>query len=134
MFTEFDLKTNNHSELIDMTDRVQEIISQFKVEDGICLIFIPHTTAGVTINENADPTVKDDILYKLDDLIPWEDNYQHLEGNSAAHLKASLFGNSEQVIIKDGRLELGTWQGIYFAEFDGPRQRRVQVKIVTSNS
>ncbi|SNY20733.1 secondary thiamine-phosphate synthase enzyme [Orenia metallireducens] len=133
MFTEFDLKTDNHSELIDMTDKIQEIVTGSKVENGICLIFIPHTTAGVTINENADPTVKDDILYKLKDLIPWEDNYQHLEGNSAAHLKASLFGNSEQIIIKDGRLLLGTWQGIYFAEFDGPRRRRVQVKIVTSN-
>jgi len=130
MFTEFDLKTDNHSELIDMTDKIQEIVTGSKVENGICLIFIPHTTAGVTINENADPTVKDDILYKLKDLIPWEDNYQHLEGNSAAHLKASLFGNSEQIIINDGRLLLGTWQGIYFAEFDGPRQRRVQVKII----
>jgi len=132
MFTEFDLKTDNHSELIDMTDKIQEIVTGSKVENGICLIFIPHTTAGVTINENADPTVKDDILYKLKDLIPWEDNYQHLEGNSAAHLKASLFGNSEQIIIKDGRLLLGTWQGIYFAEFDGPRRRKVHVNLVNN--
>ncbi|PRX32594.1 secondary thiamine-phosphate synthase enzyme [Orenia metallireducens] len=130
MFTEFDLKTNNHSELIDMTDSIQDIINESQVENGICLIFIPHTTAGVTINENADSTVKDDILYKLDDLIPWQDNYRHLEGNSAAHLKASLFGNSEQIIINDSRLLLGTWQGIYFAEFDGPRRRNVQVKII----
>ncbi|OCL27604.1 hypothetical protein U472_03360 [Orenia metallireducens] len=133
MLIEFDLKSNRHSELIDITAKIQDIIEKSEVENGICLIFIPHSTAAVTINENADSTVKSDILYKLDDLIPWKDNYQHLEGNSAAHLKASLFGNSEQIIIKNGRLLLGTWQGIYFAEFDGPRRRKVQVKLMSSN-
>ncbi|WP_018249164.1 secondary thiamine-phosphate synthase enzyme YjbQ [Orenia marismortui] len=133
MFRELDIKTTKRGELIDITRKVEEVVSQSAVKKGTCLVFIPHTTAAVTINENADPTVKRDILHKLDQLIPWKDNYQHLEGNSAAHLKASLFGNSEQIIIKGGRLLLGTWQGIYFAEFDGPRRRKVQVKIVTSD-
>ncbi len=133
MLTEFQISTSKHDQLIDITDKVQDIINQAKIKNGICLIFIPHTTAGVTINENADPTVKGDILGKLRDLIPWQDNYDHLEGNSAAHLKASLFGNSEQIIIKEGKLLLGTWQGIYFAEFDGPRTRRVQVKWLAEN-
>ncbi|TDX58943.1 secondary thiamine-phosphate synthase enzyme YjbQ [Orenia marismortui] len=133
MFRELEIKTTKRGELIDITRKVAEVVSQSSVKEGTCLVFIPHTTAAVTINENADPTVKRDILYKLDELIPWEDNYQHLEGNSAAHLKASLFGNSEQIIIRDGRLLLGTWQGIYFAEFDGPRRRKVQVKIVMSD-
>lgn len=130
MFTQFELDTLKHDELIDITRKIQKMITETDVKNGTCLIFIPHTTAGVTINENADDTVKSDILSKLKDLIPWQDNYQHLEGNSAAHLKASLFGNSEQVIINNGKLLLGTWQGIYFAEFDGPRRRKVYIKIM----
>ncbi|WP_027338923.1 secondary thiamine-phosphate synthase enzyme YjbQ [Halonatronum saccharophilum] len=130
MFVEFQVKTKNHSELIDISSKVQKIVNESNIRGGSCIVFIPHTTATITINENADPTVKTDILNKLDDLIPWDDNYKHLEGNSAAHLKASLFGNSEHIIIKGGNLLLGIWQGIYLAEFDGPRIRKVQVKLM----
>ncbi len=94
------------------------------------MIFIPHTTAGVTINENADPDVVHDILKEINKIVPFNDSYLHMEGNSAAHIKASLFGFSQQVIIEDGKLVLGTWQGIYFCEFDGPRRRQVYVKII----
>ncbi|AGB40373.1 secondary thiamine-phosphate synthase enzyme [Halobacteroides halobius DSM 5150] len=132
MINSFTVQTNQHSQLVDITLQIQEVIDQTQVNEGICVVFIPHTTAAVTINENADPTVKGDILTKLENLIPWNDNYKHLEGNSAAHLKASLVGSSEQIIIENGKLELGTWQGIYLAEFDGPRTRKVQVKLVGS--
>ena len=101
------------------------------VHDGLCVVFVPHTTAAVTINENADPSVKRDILTKLAGLIPKEDDYHHLEGNSDAHLKASLLGFSETLLVQDGRLVLGTWQDVYFAEFDGPRKRSYYVKIMS---
>ncbi len=130
MFTQFEVESKEHEELIDITGKIQKIVNQRKIKNGTCFIFIPHTTAAITINENADPTVKEDILSKLEELIPWEDNYKHLEGNSAAHIKASLFGNSEEFIIKEGRLVLGGWQGIYLAEFDGSRKRTVQVKLL----
>ena len=97
------------------------------MRDGICLVFVPHTTAGVTINENADPSVRRDMLHGIDKVVPLDDGYQHSEGNSAAHLKSSLFGCSCLVPVEAGRLVLGTWQGIYFCEFDGPRTRKVQV-------
>ena len=129
MFTQFEVETNEHDQLVDITKKIAKIVQQWHVKNGSCLVFIPHTTAAVTINENADSSVKRDILSKLKDLIPWNDNYEHLEGNSAAHLKASLFGSSEEIIIKDGDLVLGTWQGIYLAEFDGPRTRKVKVKL-----
>ena len=93
-------------------------------------MFVPHTTAGVTINENADPDVVRDLLYELDKLVPHEDGYHHVEGNSAAHLKTAMVGSSEQIILKDGKLVLGTWQGIYFTEFDGPRSRKIFVNIL----
>ncbi|GAB6138711.1 secondary thiamine-phosphate synthase enzyme YjbQ [Halanaerobaculum tunisiense] len=130
MLREYRIQTDQQAQLIDITSRMQKNINQAGVETGVCTVFIPHTTAAVTINENADPTVQQDMLAKLADLIPWQDNYQHLEGNSAAHLKASLLGSSEQVIINDGQLDLGTWQGIYLAEFDGPRTRQVKVKLI----
>ena len=100
------------------------------VKDGICIIFIPHTTAGVTINENADPSVIHDILMELNKIVPFKDPYHHTEGNSPAHIKTSLVGCSEIVFVESGRLVLGTWQGIFFCEFDGPRNRKVHVKVV----
>ncbi len=123
------LPTRQHQEMIDITASIRTAIQKSGVSDGLAAIFVPHTTAGVTINENADPAVKRDILYKLNHLIPVSDNYQHSEGNSHAHLKASLFGFSEIVLIQKGQPLLGTWQNIYFCEFDGPRQRRYFIKI-----
>ena len=126
MFQQISIRTSAYAELMDITHEVQEVVSDSKVKEGICCVFIPHTTAGVTINENADPSVKKDILMKLDKVVDWNDrNYAHSEGNSAAHIKASCMGFSESIIIQGGRLQLGTWQNIYFAEFDGPRSRRV---------
>jgi secondary thiamine-phosphate synthase enzyme len=131
MVYEISLKTTGRTQLVDITRQVESIVLQSGVTKGICVIYVPHTTAGVTINENADPSVKKDIKTMLDKLIPWrEPFYEHAEGNSAAHIKSSLVGCSQTVIIQDGRLLLGTWQGIYFCEFDGPRTRKVYVKIV----
>ncbi|WIF95759.1 secondary thiamine-phosphate synthase enzyme YjbQ [Caminicella sporogenes] len=124
------LKTNNHMELIDITSEIENIVKKSGVKNGICTVYIPHTTAGITINENTDPDVKKDMLMELNKIVPLEDNYRHIEGNSAAHIKASIMGFSQTVIIEEGRLLLGTWQGIYFCEFDGPRNRKVYVKII----
>lgn len=115
---------------MDITGEVGRIVSQCGVKEGICHLYVPHTTAGLTINENADPTVAADMLMELNKVIPFDDGYRHGEGNSAAHIKSSLMGVSLAVLITGGRLLLGTWQGIYFCEFDGPRQRRVLVKVV----
>jgi len=122
MIKEFSIKTNKRNEFLDITSQVEETVKDIK--EGTAIVYIPHTTAAVTINENADPDVKSDILKKLSHLIPESDNYQHAEGNSDAHVKASLVGTSETVIIKNGKLVLGTWQGIFFCEFDGPRTRK----------
>ena len=116
--------------MIDITARVQTAVSESKVKDGLCLVFVPHTTAAVTINENADPDVKADILKKLAELVPENDNYAHSEGNSDAHVKSSLVGCSETIAIQNGKLVLGTWQGIIFCEFDGPRNRKALVKTI----
>ncbi|WP_304944336.1 secondary thiamine-phosphate synthase enzyme YjbQ [Vallitalea guaymasensis] len=124
------VKTNKHVEMIDITSKVQNIIESEGVEDGICTVFIPHTTAGVTINENADPDVTRDMLMEMNKIVPLEDGYRHMEGNSAAHIKSSMMGFSETIIIKEGRLLLGTWQGIYFCEFDGPRNRKTMINII----
>lgn len=121
--------TDRRDQFINLTDQVQGIVTQSVINSGLCIIFVPHTTAGVTVNENADPDVVEDIIRALDKHIPWQDNYNHGEGNSAAHLKASLMGSSVTVIIEEGRLQLGTWQGIYFTEFDGPRSRKVMIKV-----
>ena len=123
------VKTSAHTQMIDITDEIAKAVRESHVEDGICTIFVPHTTAAVTINENADPDVVRDFTKEIDKIVPWEDGYLHSEGNSAAHLKSSMIGFSQQVIIENGRLLLGTWQGIYFCEFDGPRMRKVLVKI-----
>lgn len=127
--TTLQIKTSSHAQMLDITRQIQEAVRESGVQEGICTIFIPHTTASVTINENADPDVVRDITMELDKIVPWEDGYHHMEGNSAAHLKSSMIGFSQQVIIEDGRLLLGTWQGIYFCEFDGPRMRKAIVKI-----
>jgi len=125
-----DVQTEGRSSLIDITGLVNEEVRKAGVDKGICYIFIPHTTAGVTINEAADPDVRKDLGTVLEKLVPWNDSYRHLEGNSAAHVKATLTGSSEMVLIHQGRLALGTWQGIFFCEFDGPRNRQIWVKVV----
>jgi secondary thiamine-phosphate synthase enzyme len=124
------VKTKGRTELIDITGEIQSVVSRGKVKSGCCVIFIPHTTAGLTINENADPSVKKDIQNIMNRLIPEAGPYSHAEGNSDAHIKSSLLGNSLTMLIEDSRLCLGTWQGIYFVEGDGPRQREVWVKII----
>ena len=126
----FEVRTSKHTQMLDITREVQRAVTESGVRDGICTVFIPHTTAAVTINENADPNVVRDFTMELGKIVPWEDGYHHMEGNSAAHLKSSMIGFSEQIIIEDGRLLLGTWQGIYFCEFDGPRSRKCYVKIM----
>ena len=128
---ELPVRTTSHTQMIDITRQVQQAVSESGVIDGICIIFIPHTTAAVTINENADPDVQTDFMKEINKIVPWEDGYLHMEGNAAAHLKASMMGFSEPVIIKDGRLVIGTWQGIYFLEYDGARNRKVIVKVMS---
>lgn len=129
---QFSVKTSARFEMIDITGRVNAVLRESGVKNGVCYVFVPHTTAAVTINENADPSVPRDILAELDKVIPLNDNYRHMEGNAAAHIKASLVGNSETVFIEGGSLVLGTWQSLFFCEFDGPRTRRVLVKITAS--
>ena len=124
------VQTYGRNQLLNITGEVERIVSQSGVKEGTVRIFTMHTTAGLTINENADPSVVEDILTELDKIVPLNDNYRHNEGNSAAHIKSSLLGASLTVFITGGRLLLGTWQGIYFCEFDGPRQRKVLVKVV----
>ena len=128
--TKFGISTSRSAEMRNITREVQAAVTESGIKSGICTVFVPHTTAGVTINENADPDVVHDILTELDKIVPLRDGYRHMEGNSAAHIKAGLFGFSQQVIVENGRLVLGTWQGIYFCEFDGPRQRQVYVKVI----
>jgi len=124
------IRTNNRIELIDITDRVQAIVSKGKVKDGICFIFCPHTTAGLTINENADPSVRRDIANALNKLVPANAGYSHVEGNADSHIKSSLFDSSLAVFVASGQLVFGTWQGIYFCEGDGPRSREVWVTTI----
>jgi secondary thiamine-phosphate synthase enzyme len=131
MLSRLTVSTNSQTEFIDITHHLQNLLNQNKITSGICQIFTPHTTAGITINENADPTVARDILKELNKVIPFNDNYHHMEGNSAAHIKSSLVGCSISIIIDEGKIQLGTWQGIYFCEFDGPRSRKVWVKILS---
>ena len=130
MLIKLDITTNAHTEMKDITRLIQKAVTDSGVKDGICTVFVPHTTAAVTINENADPDVVRDFTKEINKIVPWEDGYHHAEGNSAAHLKSSIIGFSEQLIIDKGRLVLGTWQGIYFCEFDGPRHRKLYLKIL----
>ena len=125
----FIVRSLSRTQFINIDQQIQEIVTNDSIQEGICTIFIPHTTAAVTINENADPDVVRDMSVGMEKLIPYKDGYHHLEGNSDAHIKSSLFGTSLTVIIADGQLVLGTWQSIYFCEFDGPRQRKVLVKL-----
>ena len=129
MLNRLSIRTHSRSELMDITPLVRDIVHKSKIENGVCYVFVPHTTAGITINENADPSVRQDILEELDKLVPWQGDYTHLEGNAAAHIKASLVGSSETIPVEKGDLVLGTWQGVFFAEFDGPRRREVWIKI-----
>ncbi|MBF0450889.1 MAG: YjbQ family protein [Candidatus Magnetomorum sp.] len=125
------IQTQSKTELIDITNHVQTFVRENKIEHGICMIYIPHTTAAVTINENADPTVKQDVLMVLNDIIPWKANYKHLEGNSPAHIKSIICGASELIPVADHQLVLGTWQGIFFCEFDGPRNRKFYIQMLS---
>lgn len=127
------LRTTSRTQLVDITREVEKIVSAASIKTGACLIYVPHTTAAVTINENADPSVADDILAKLNELIPFDGRYRHLEGNAAAHIKSTIVGCSKSIVINGGRLQLGRWQGIFFCEFDGPRSRQVIVKIITDH-
>ncbi len=130
MKVEFTVKTTDREQMVDVTSLVQKAVTESKIKDGFAFCYVPHTTAAVTINENADPDVTRDILYKLKKEIPQSEGYHHTEGNSDAHIKSSLFGASQQVLIEDGRLVLGTWQAVFFCDFDGPRQRKFIVRIV----
>jgi secondary thiamine-phosphate synthase enzyme len=125
------VKTSTQTEMIDITGQVQQAVSEQHAKEGLCMVFVPHTTAAVTINENADPAVRRDILMVLNQMVPWKADYRHAEGNSPAHVKASLMGASELIRVENGRLVLGTWQGIFLCEFDGPRTRRVHVSMMS---
>lgn len=124
------VKTRERTELVDVTSDINQLIQKSGIEQGLCMLYVPHTTAAVTINESADPSVKTDILMILNKIIPFEANYRHLEGNSAAHIKSTLVGSSELIAIENRKLALGTWQGIFFCEFDGPRSRKLHVRIM----
>ena len=124
------VKTSQRTEMLDVTHKVQKLVDNSQVKNGVCTVFVPHTTAAVTINENADPDVPKDILMGLGNLIPHNWNYRHMEGNSDAHIKASLVGASNTIIVENGKLMLGTWQSIFFCEFDGPRTRKLWVEIM----
>ncbi len=128
----FQVRTSRRTELINITRSVREIVQKTDVKNGICIVFVPHTTAAITINENADPSVRQDILMELNKIVAFEDRYEHMEGNSPAHIKASLLGPSQALLIESGDLILGTWQGIFFCEFDGPRNRKVYVRVMAT--
>jgi len=134
MLQTFEVQTSAKADLIDITRFVQEAVRKAKVAEGICVIFVPHTTAGITINENADPAVSRDIVMVLNKIVPSQGPYQHLEGNSPAHIKASMIGFSQTVFVASGKLVLGTWQAIFFCEFDGPRSRKVHVNVMKAET
>ena len=127
------VKTRDQTELVDITSDINNLIQKSGVDQGLCMLYVPHTTAAVTINESADPSVKSDMLMIINQVIPWEANYRHLEGNSPAHIKTTLVGSSELIAIENNRLVLGTWQGIFFCEFDGPRNRKMHVRILAGD-
>jgi secondary thiamine-phosphate synthase enzyme len=130
MIKELQISTQSRTEMVNIDRQVQEVIRESGVKEGICVLWVPHTTAGITINENADPAVVRDIIYEVNKLIPFQDQYHHMEGNSAAHIKSTLFSPSLTIIITNGRPVMGTWQSIYFCEFDGPRHRHLIVKAL----
>ena len=125
------VKTSKRTQFVDITADVEDMIRKNGFGSGLCMVYVPHTTAAVTINESADPSVKSDILMVLNDVIPWQAQYRHLEGNSPAHIKSTLVGASELIIVENGRLVLGTWQGLFFCEFDGPRTRKAMLKFMS---
>jgi secondary thiamine-phosphate synthase enzyme len=124
------VRSRQRDDVIDITERITQVVTDSGVKTGLCHVYVPHTTAGVFINENADPDVMADVLASLDALVPWDNHYRHAEGNAAAHIKAVLMGSSQTIPVRNGRLALGRWQGIYFAEFDGPRERHFQVTVL----
>jgi len=126
---EFRISTSSRTELLDITSQVSEAVSRTGMKNGIVTVYCPHTTGGITINEGADPMVQRDILHVLNSVIPWDADYRHMEGNSPAHIKTLLTGSSVQVIVTEGRLRLGTWQRIFFCEYDGPRKRKVWIQV-----
>jgi secondary thiamine-phosphate synthase enzyme len=127
------VKTGSRTQMIDITDQVRRVVKDSGIKNGLVHVCSLHTTGAVTINENADPAVPTDILNTINKIVPWDDQYRHMEGNSAAHIKVSLFGPSEMVALENGSLVLGTWQSIFFCEFDGPRQRKVNVTIMPAD-
>lgn len=130
MMIKLSIRTYLKTEVIDITNQIQNAISSLNKNDGIVLVYVPHTTAGVSINENYDPSVKEDILDFLRKLVPSDNNYKHSEGNADAHIKSSLIGNSVMIILENGKIKLGRWQGILFFEFDGPREREIWIKVI----
>jgi len=130
MYSTISIKTNNRMQMLDITDIVQKEIKDIGLTNGICVCYVPHTTAGITINEGADPAVCHDIIEKLDELIPRGGKYRHLEGNADSHIKTTIVGSSVTIIVDKGSLVLGTWQRIFFCEFDGPRTRKIYIKVV----
>ncbi len=134
MIKSINIKTKARTEFVDITSEIQNLVDKAKIKSGMCHVCVPHTTAGITINEGADPSVVRDVQMVLSNLIPHNLNYSHMEGNSDAHIKASLIGSSSGIIIDGGKLLLGTWQAIFFCEFDGPRHRRAVVKIMGDGS
>ncbi|WP_404442032.1 secondary thiamine-phosphate synthase enzyme YjbQ [Sutcliffiella horikoshii] len=130
MLHKLNLQTHKRDEWQDISAEVESLVSKSGIKEGHVLVYCPHTTAGITINENADPDVVKDVVMRLEEIYPWEHpKYRHMEGNTAAHLKAMTLGNSQQIIIHNGQLVLGTWQGIFFCEFDGPRHRQIYIKV-----
>ena len=134
MIHKLDIKTNSQKEFQEITGKIKSIIEESGIKNGVCYIFVPHTTAGILINEHADPSVVEDIGTQLGEIVPQKKNYRHTEGNSPAHIKASLTGDSRTLFIEGGKLVLGTWQGIFFCEFDGPRNRNVLVKLIADKT
>ena len=130
MIHKLNIRTNSRVEFQEVTPRIRNIVGESGVRDGVCYLFVPHTTAGITVNEHADPSVVEDIISQLESVVPQNRSYRHLEGNAPAHIKASLVGDSETLFIEDGKIVLGTWQGVFFCEFDGPRNRTLLVKIM----
>ena len=124
------VKSKLRTQLIDITSEIQKVVMSSGISEGLCMLYVPHTTAAITINESADPSVATDIMMVLDEVIPWKADYRHLEGNSPAHIKSTLVGASEVIAIESGSLVLGTWQGIFFCEFDGPRTRSVHMRLL----
>ena len=133
MIKKISISTKSHTEFVDITSEINSLVKKSDAKDGMVVVYIPHTTAGITINESSDPAVVSDIINSLEKNVPWDDRYRHSEGNAAAHIKATIMGSSVNVMIEDGSLTLGTWQGIFFCEFDGPRSRKIIVNIIKSS-